>query len=130
MEILDGNRRHEGAMRVNPDAELPICITDEEITPTVAIEIMLESAEHTKSLTPYEKAVGNAKWLELNVGKTARDLAERRHRDPATISRSLSLFKCVDAVVSAAKEGKITESDWVAMSKATPEEQHLMLTGA
>jgi len=128
-ELLDGNRRLDGILlEFGPEAEVPICVTDEEITPTAAVEIMLDSDEHTKSLTAYEKAVGNKSWLELNPGKTAKDLAERRHCDPATISRSLSLFKCVDAVITAARDGLIGESDWVAMSQAGPDDQLLMLS--
>jgi ParB/RepB/Spo0J family partition protein len=128
-EIMDGNRRLAGILLAfGPEAEVPVCVTDEDITDAVAVEIMLESSEHTKSLTLYEKAVGNQRWLELNPGKSAKDLAHRRNCNPATISRSLALFKCVEAVISAARDGRITESDWVAMSQAAPDDQLLMLT--
>src|SRR4051812_38768931 len=80
LEILDGNRRHAGVMLVNPDAEVPICKTDERWSDAAKLEIQLESAAHTKGLTDYEQYLGCAEWLELHPDATAKDLAARIHQ--------------------------------------------------
>ena len=123
LEICDGNRRHAGVMLVNPDAEVPICITDEAISPATLLEIQMESDAHTRSLGDYEQYTGCAEWLALNPNATAKDLAGRIHRDEAVVSKLLSLSRCADAVKDAAKAGRIGYTVWHQLSKLPPADQ-------
>lgn len=123
LEIIDGNRRHAGVMLVNPEAEVPVCITDEAISPASLLEIQMESAAHTRSLGDYEQFVGCMEWLALNPAATAKDLAACIHRDEGVISKLLSLGRCADAVKDAAKAGRIGYTLWYQLSKLPPEEQ-------
>jgi ParB family chromosome partitioning protein len=127
LEILDGNRRHAGVMLQAPDAEVPVCITGEPFSQAAKIEIQLESSSHTRGLSQYEEFIGFSEWLKLNAGATAKDLAGRIHRDEPTISKILSLAKCIEAVRQAAADGKIGYSKWWTVSKLPPDEQPALL---
>jgi hypothetical protein len=123
LEILDGNRRHAGVMSVNPDAEVPICITGEPWSDAAKLEIQIESAIHTRGLSDFEQYAGCSQWLALNPDATAKELAARIHRDEAVVSKLLSLGRCVDAVKDAAKAGRIGYTVWHQLSKLSPAEQ-------
>lgn len=122
-EIIDGNRRHAGVMLVSPDADVPVCVTDEAVTPAALLEIQLESAAHTRGLSDYEQYVGCSEWLALNPDATAKQLAQRIHRDEGVVSKLLSLSRCIDAVNDAAKAGRIGYTVWHQLPKLPPEEQ-------
>ena len=120
--IRDGNRRIAAIIAdTGPDTEVRVIVTTEEITEAVALEIMIETAEHTKALSPYELYVGCSKWLAA-TGKSAKELATKIHRSEATVSLILSLSKCIPSVVEAAQAGRIGISDWAAISRS-PEQQ-------
>lgn len=127
LEILDGNRRHAGVMSVNPDAEVPVCVTAEPWSDAAKLEIQMESAVHTRALSDFEQYVGCSQWLALNPDATAKDLAARIHRDEAVISKLLSLGRCVDAVKEAARAGRVGYTVWYQLSKLPPDEQHAAL---
>jgi hypothetical protein len=132
LEVVDGNLRTEAVMRFGPsggDTEVQVCITDEALSASALLEIQMESAALTKGLSDYEQYVGCSEWLSLNPGATAKDLSARIHRDVATLSRLLSLSKCVDAVRDAAAQGKISYSKWWQISKAPAEDQAALLAG-
>ncbi len=91
-EVADGNRRLAGILlEFGHDAEVPVCRTDEIVDETVKLEIMLQSAIHTRALMPYEEYLGYTRWLELNKGVNAEKLAERIGRTAPMLSRILSL---------------------------------------
>ncbi|MFO0906860.1 MAG: hypothetical protein U0835_00570 [Isosphaeraceae bacterium] len=116
--IREGNRRVASILEeFGPDTPVTVCVTDEEITEEVALEIMLETSDHTKALTPYERYVGYSRLLKVNA-KTARDLSARLQTSEATVSRILALGKCCPEVHEAAKAGKIGPSDWAAIANS------------
>jgi hypothetical protein len=117
-EIRDGNRRAAAILENSgPSTPVLVYITDEEITPELSIEIQIESAEHTKSLTAYEQFVGFTEWIKL-TGKTAKELAAKTHLHDSQISRIFSLGKCATVVQDAAKDGLIGVSDWHELSQS------------
>jgi hypothetical protein len=127
LEVYDGNRRLAGVLlTAGPEAELPVCITDELWSEAVKLEIQMESAAHTRSLSAYEMFVGCKKWLELNTGATAGELARRIHVTEAYLSKLLSLDRCIPAVKEAAAAGKIGLSDWYAISRGEAEQATLL----
>ena len=62
------------------------------------LEIMLQSAIHTRRLSHYEEFVGFTKWLKLNPDATGETLAKRFNRTTSMVSRILSLRRrdCAD----------------------------------
>lgn len=127
LEVLDGNRRVAAILPIDPDAELPICITDEPITDAAKLEIQDESDAHTKRLTDAERYdIANA-WLALNPGATAKAYAERVHRDESAVSMILSLDRCIEDVKDAARRGLIGYSKWGEIAKLPPWQQPDML---
>src|SRR5580692_6990973 len=62
-EVADGNRRLEGVLlELGRDTEVPVCRTDEIVDESVKLEIMLQSAIHTRGLSHYEQFLGFARW--------------------------------------------------------------------
>jgi hypothetical protein len=54
LEVVDGNRRLAGVLLVaGPEAEVPVCITDERVDESAKLEIMIQSAIHTRGLSAY-----------------------------------------------------------------------------
>jgi ParB-like chromosome segregation protein Spo0J len=127
-EVVDGNRRLAAVLLVaGPNAEVPICITDESIDESVKLEIMMQSAIHTRSLKVHEEYVGARQWLEQNPGATAEQLGERIGRKPAMMSRLLSLSRCIPSVKEAAASGLIGVTEWYELSKCAEQQQHELL---
>jgi hypothetical protein len=126
--ILDGNRRVAGALlEAGDDAEVDVCETDEEVTPSAIIEIQLESSLHHNGLSAYEQFCGFSEWLRLNPSAAIKDLAQRIHRNPSTLTRILSLSRCTPAVQEVAKRGDVGPSEWYAMAKEPADRQAEML---
>jgi ParB/RepB/Spo0J family partition protein len=125
--LLDGERRLRAALLGGVE-ELDVIVTDEDLTRSQIAEIQLVSALHAKSLTTFEQYVAFADWLQMNPDATARDLAIAIDRDPSVVSKILSLGKCRDEVVQAAKAGKVGLTHWHAISQMSPEEQLVALT--
>ena len=74
LEVVDGNRRLAGVLLVaGPEAEVPVCITDERVDESARLEIMIQSAIHTRGLSAYEEYLGASQWMERNPGATAED---------------------------------------------------------
>ena len=124
--IIDGERRWRAAALVGL-THLDVIVTDENLTLSEIRERQLVTALHRSGLSPYEQYCGFAEWLRENPQTTARELAEKIDRDPALLARSLSLLKCVPAVVKAAEEGKITPAHWYPISQQPPERQEALL---
>ena len=128
LEVVDGNRRLAGVLLVaGPDAEVPVCITDEPVDDSVKLEIMMESAIHTRGLSAYEEYLGASQWMERNPKATAEQLGERIGRRPAMMSRLLSLSRCVPAVKEAAASGLLGVTEWYELSKCSEQQQQELL---
>ena len=128
MEVVDGNRRLAGVLLVaGPDVEVPVCITDEQVDESAKLEIMIQSAIHTRGLSAYEEFVGASQWMERNPGATAEQLGERIGRKPSMMSRMLSLSRCVPAVKEAAASGQLGVTEWYELSKCPEQRQQELL---
>jgi ParB-like chromosome segregation protein Spo0J len=126
-EVVDGNRRLAGVLlEAGPDADVPVCITDESLDESAKLEIMMASAIHTRGLSAYEEYLGASQWMERNPRATAEQLGERIGRKPAMMSRILSLGRCAAAVRDAAASGLLGVTEWNALSTC-PEEKQLEL---
>lgn len=128
LEILEGNRRHEGVLKVppplgGPEAIVPICITDEPMTEILKLEIQMQSAIHTRRLTWWEEYVGGSRWLELNPGATAEQLAMRYGRSAGMLSQILSASKVIGPVREAFKAGKMGPGVVYAISQVPEADQ-------
>jgi ParB-like chromosome segregation protein Spo0J len=128
LEVVDGNRRLAGVLLVaGPEAEVPVCITDERVDESAKLEIMIQSAIHTRGLSAYEEYLGASQWMERNPGATAEQLGERIGRKPAMMSRLLSLSRCVAAVKEAAASGSLGVTEWYELSKCPEQQQQELL---
>jgi len=128
LEILDGNRRHTAVLLVaGPEAEVPVCLTDEPWSEAVKLEIQMESAQHQRGLSAYETYLGASQWLALNKNATARDLAQRIKVNEGHLSKVLSLSRCNRKWHQAAAQESVGISDWWAASKVSEQEQEQML---
>jgi hypothetical protein len=127
--IGDGNRRAAGMLlEFGPDAEVPTCATDELVDESAKLEIQLESAIHTRGISPYEEFVGASRWLEVNSGATIADLAKRTGgRSVSMLSRILSLGGCIPAVVEQAAAGLIPVCDWPRFAACDAKQQQELL---
>ena len=94
---------------------------------SVKLEIMMESAIHTRGLSAYEEYVGASQWMDRNPKATAEQLGERIGRKPAMMSRLLSLARCVVAVKEAAASGLLGVTDWYELSKCSEQQQQELL---
>lgn len=124
--LLDGERRWRGGT-MEGVLEFDCILTDEALTSAQITELQLVSSLQRSGLSDHELAVGFQKWMTENAGATGKSLAERVDKDPATISRYLSLWKCGKATQEAAAGGKLNVSDWTAISKAENPEQEAQL---
>ena len=124
----DGHRRKAGAQMVGgPDAEVLVCITDEPIDESGRLEIMIQTAIHTRAISAYEEYIGISQLKERNPGATDEQLGERIGRKPAMMSRILSLGRCVPAVKEAAATGLLGITEWNEFSKCSEERQQELL---
>jgi hypothetical protein len=126
-EVVDGNRRLAGVLEeFGPDAEVPICRTDEVVDDATKLEIMLQSAIHTRALQPFEEFLGYTKWLEINRGASAEALAGRIGRTASMMSRILSLRRTILPIREAAEAGLIGPAEWSEYAKCDERQQHEM----
>jgi len=125
--IIDGDSRWEGVMRINPDFELECIVTDEELTPTQVTEMMLVNVMQRSDFTHYEKYLGCKSWCKQNPQGIAAELAERLDVDCGTISRIVSLSKCIPAWHEAAQAGRVGFTDWSVASQLDARGQHELL---
>jgi len=123
--LIDGERRWRAAQLGGVES-LDVIITDETLSEGQVKEIQLLSLQRA-DLKPYELFLGCMEWMKVNPGSKAMDLAGRIGRDPSTISRVLSLARCIPAVREAAEAGALGISDWAAISKVSEQEQHALL---
>jgi hypothetical protein len=122
--VLEGNRRLAGVMLVGgPDTLVPICMTDEPMSDSLRLEVMLESSIHTRPLSHYEQYLGASEWLKCNNGATAKTLANKLGFDAGNLSKILSLEKGIPAVHEAAKKELLNATVWHLICTLPPEQQ-------
>ena len=122
--VRDGDGRLAGVMLIDPDFELEGIETDEDLDPS---EIQLITATQ-KNLEPYERYKAMTQWMENHPGETAATLADRVGLDPSTVSRILSLARCIPAVQELAAAGALGVTEWHVFAKESdPRCQHELL---
>ncbi len=120
--IIAGERRFRAAMLVGLK-ELMVIVTDEPLTEGEIRAIQLTENIHRADLTGYEKWSACAELMCMNPNWQQKDLADRLHLDPSSVTRLLSPSKCVPAARDALRDGKIGISDAYALSKLPQEDQ-------
>lgn len=127
--LIWGYRRLEAALESDKIQELLTAVLDREITESEFRILNLTENFQRCDLTAYEKAKACKELLDLNPGWKSKGVAEHLHIDPSMITRLLSLFSCIPAVqeAAAAGQGRLGVSDWYAISRAEPCDQHELL---
>jgi len=122
--LIDGERRWRAA-KLGGVEHLDTIITEGVLTDAEVKEIQLITLQRV-DLKPYEFYLACKEWMKA-PGAKAQELAPHIGRDVSHVSRILSLSKCIPAVVEAAEAGLLGISDWVAISKVSEQEQHVLL---
>jgi ParB-like chromosome segregation protein Spo0J len=123
VELIDGDGRFVGGCLAGME-EFPIQLVDRAITKNEIRLIQLISVTQRTDLPDYDKAVAMRDVKQAHPELTNKQLADEvLHIDPSTVTRYLSLFSCVEAVIDAASKGLVTVSKWYALSRLLPEQQ-------
>lgn len=125
MTVADGTRRVMGCGLVGVE-EIPVLVTDEDLTDADLDELALASAMHRRDLSPFEQARIGRDWMAKS-NATAAELAAKVQLSEGHVSKLLSLWKTTPAVVRAAAEGRIGVRVWHHLSTAAEEDQAGML---
>jgi ParB/RepB/Spo0J family partition protein len=125
-KIVDGERRWRAATLVGVET-LDTFLLEDNASPSEVKEIQLVTAMHRADLKPHEVYCAFLEWLRLHPGKGGKDLAAAIDRSEASVSRTLSLSRCIPAVQEAAAQGKLGLNDWTAISQVGEEQQETML---
>jgi hypothetical protein len=121
--IFDGHRRRAGVMLINPDHELECIVTDEDLDP---FEVQLVTATQ-KNLGLCEQFRAMSGWRERHPEAPLTALAERCGLSAGTVTKILSLSKCIPAWHEAAEAGIAGVSDCYAASQLDAQGQHELL---
>lgn len=124
--LLAGHRRLIAALAAGLET-VPVIVTDRLLTDTEIRLIQLAENMQRADLSGYEKWQGCAELIRLNPQWQLKDLAAQLHLDPSMVTRLLSPSKCIEAVQSALRDGRIGISDCYAISKLPIEEQAAVL---
>ncbi len=132
-KVVDGHRRLAG-LELLGQTEAEVFVTDHELDDKAVLEVGLTTAIHRADLSGFDKFQACVKLLELNPDWQGKDLAERLHLDPSSVTRLLSPSKCSPAWQNALRDGKVGISDCYAASKLAEADQGgllaLKLSGA
>jgi ParB family transcriptional regulator, chromosome partitioning protein len=120
--IIAGERRFRAAKLAGLPT-LMVIVTDEPLTEAEIRAIQLTENIHRADLTGFEKWQACMELLELNPGWQGKDLAERLHLDPSSVTRLLSPSKCIQEAQDALRDGRIGISDAYALSKLPQADQ-------
>jgi len=124
--IIAGERRYRAAKLVGL-ATLEVKIADETLTDSeIRIWQLVENLQRA-DLTGWEKYVGVADLLSINVGWELKEAADALSIDPSSITRIMSPGRCSAAWQEALKDGKVGISDCYAASKCSDGQQASML---
>ena len=124
--LLCGERRWRAANLVGL-GELDVIISDEPLTDSQIRILQLQENLLRKTLTGWDQYQAFYDLLQLNPGWRLKDLSEHLKIDPATVTRVMSVSKCIPGVRTALQMGKIGISDANAISKAPEADQARLL---
>jgi len=124
--LIFGHRRLAGALLVSLK-ELWVQVYDEPLTPAQITVMQLVENMQKEDLTSYDQWQGCMKLLELEPGLTNKDLSERLHKDPSTMTRIMSVSRVVPAWQEALKARAVGISDVYAAAKVSERDQHELL---
>jgi hypothetical protein len=124
--LLIGFGRLEAAELEQVDA-LDVVIIDEPLTEADILLIQAQENMLRQDLSDYEKVCIVERLQTLCPKLMAKDIAERLHVDPATISRLMAASRVIPAAREALEFGGITMSHVYAISKVSETEQHELL---
>jgi ParB/RepB/Spo0J family partition protein len=110
--------------------ELDVVITDEELSEADILEIQAQENWLREDLAVSDRVHVVERLKVLRPKLTAKDIAERLHVDPSTITRLMSVSKVIPAVREAFEAGAITLSHAYELSKLDPKQQHELLAVA
>ena len=106
---------------------LDVVITDEALTEIDVTVFQSQENMLRQDLSEFEKVCVVERLRALCPKLMAKDLAERLHVDPSTITRLMSASKVIPAAREALEAGAISISHIYAMSKVSEQEQHDLL---
>lgn len=125
--LLVGFGRVEAAELEQLDA-LDVVITDEPLSDADILLIQAQENMLRQDLSDYEKACIVERLRALCPKLMAKDIAERLHVDPSTVTRlMMSITKVIPAVREAFEAGAITLSHAYELSKLSTQQQHELL---
>jgi ParB family transcriptional regulator, chromosome partitioning protein len=124
--LLIGYGRLDAAVLEGLQA-LDVVVTDEALAEADVLIIQAQENILREDLSDFDRVCLVERLRELRPKLMAKDLADRLHVDPATITRLLSASKVIPAAREALEAGAITISHIYAMSKASEQEQHELL---
>jgi ParB/RepB/Spo0J family partition protein len=124
--LLIGYGRLEAATLEKLEA-LDVVITDESLSEVDVVAIQSQENMLRQDLSDFEKVCIVERLRALCPKLMAKDLAERLHVDPSTITRLMSASKVIPAVREAFEAGAITLSHVYELSKLESQQQHELL---
>lgn len=124
--LLVGYGRLDAALLEGLDG-LDAVITDEPLSEADVLFIQAQENMLRRDLSDFEKVCAVERLRALCPKLMAKDLADRLHVDPSTITRLMSVSKVIPAAREALEAGAINISHVYAMSKASEQEQHALL---
>jgi ParB/RepB/Spo0J family partition protein len=123
VELIDGDGRFVGGCMAGMD-DFPVQLVDHALTEDEKKQIQLISVMQRSDLMDYDKAVAMRDMQQSHPELTGKQLAEELlHIEPSTLTRYLSLFSCIEAVIEAARDGRLTMTKWYALSRLPAEQQ-------
>lgn len=127
--LLVGYGRLEAAELEGLDG-LDVVITDEPFTEADVLVIQAQENILRQDLSDFDKVCIVERLRALCPKLMAKDLADRLHVNPSTITRLMSVSKVIPAVREAFEAGAITLSHTYELSKLDPKQQHELLAVA
>jgi ParB family transcriptional regulator, chromosome partitioning protein len=127
--LLIGYGRLDAAKLEGLEA-LDVVIMDEPLTEADVLIIQAQENMLRQDLSDFEKVHIVERLRALCPKLMAKDIAERLHVDPSTITRLMSVSKVIPAVREAFEAGAITLSHTYELYKLDPKQQHELLAVA
>jgi ParB-like chromosome segregation protein Spo0J len=124
--LLIGYGRLEAATLEGLES-LDVVITDKAVTEVDVLAIQFQENMLRQDLSDFEKVCIVERLRALCPKLIAKDLAERLHVDPSTITRLMSASKVIPAAREAFEAGAITLSHVYELSKLGSQQQHELL---
>jgi ParB-like chromosome segregation protein Spo0J len=121
--LIDGEGRFLGGCLAGME-EFPVQVVEGALGAHEIEWMQLTSVLQRADLPDYDKAVAMRNVQQAHPELTGKQIAEGvLHIDPSSLTRYLSLFGCINAVIEAASAGQLTVTKWYALSKLSAEQQ-------